>query len=49
MAGETELVVAAVNCMGQLAAERIYGAELARGARRIAGGSHSSLMTYGPR
>ncbi|MEW2458755.1 transcriptional regulator [Streptomyces albus] len=49
MAGETDLVMTAVNAMGRPAAERIYGAELVQRAHRIASGSHSSLMTYGRR
>ncbi|MFH9090503.1 transcriptional regulator [Streptomyces sp. NPDC017673] len=49
MAGETDLVMTAVNAMGPAAAERIYGAELVHRARQIASGSRSSLMTYGRR
>ncbi|MFJ2565800.1 transcriptional regulator [Streptomyces sp. NPDC087568] len=49
MAGETDLVMTAVNAMGRPAAERIYGAELVQRARQIASGSRSSLMTYGRR
>ncbi|MGK4909207.1 transcriptional regulator [Streptomyces albus] len=49
MAGETDLVMTAVNAMGRPAAERTYGAELVQRAHRIASGSHSSLMTYGRR
>ncbi len=49
MAGETDLVMTAVNAMGRPAAERIYGTELVQRARRIASGSHSPLMTYGRR
>ncbi|MGW4596999.1 transcriptional regulator [Streptomyces sp. NPDC004457] len=49
MAGETDLVMTAVNAMGRPAAERLYGAELVHRARQIASGSRSSLMTYGRR
>ncbi|MEW2515810.1 helix-turn-helix domain-containing protein [Streptomyces sp. NPDC046870] len=49
MAGETDLVMTAVDAMGRPAAERIYGAELVHRARQIASGSRSSLMTYGRR
>ncbi|TGB10834.1 transcriptional regulator [Streptomyces palmae] len=49
MAGETDLVMTAVNALGRPAAERIYGAELVQRARQIASGSRSSLMTYGRR
>ncbi|WDM16458.1 transcriptional regulator [Streptomyces lavenduligriseus] len=49
MAGETDLVMTAVNAMGRPAAERIYGAELVQRAHQIASGSRSSLMTYGRR
>ncbi|QKW66159.1 transcriptional regulator (plasmid) [Streptomyces sp. NA03103] len=47
MAGETDLVMTAVNAMGRPAAERIYGAELVHRAQQIASGLRSSLMTYG--
>ncbi|MGW2124678.1 transcriptional regulator [Streptomyces sp. NPDC001758] len=49
MAGETDLVMTAVNAMGRPAAERIYGAELVQRAHQIASGSRSSLVTYGRR
>lgn len=49
MAGETGLVMSAVDCMGRPAAERVYGADLVRRAGRIVRGAHSALMTYGSR
>lgn len=49
MAGETDLVMTAVDAMRSPAAECIYGAQLVQRTRQIASGSRTSLMTYGRR
>ncbi|MEV7981511.1 hypothetical protein [Streptomyces sp. NPDC086519] len=45
MRGETTLILSAVDAVGRVAAERVYGVCLMRRALLLENGSRSSLMT----